>query len=244
MRIASSLHHLRSSLRITDSLYISALPKYGVAKEEIQFQIIRRHLPQSDHSILYVAETTPNREIILLKFTRHYSIELHEFCASRQRAPRIIGFQSLPGDCLVIAMEYLSLYVSPSQAHSTILDRFCDKWINDLQKLTQEFHKSNLVHGDLRESNILCDGKDLVVLDFDWGGKVGEVYYPNAPLCSELTDGRTRTDLMITQDDDNRVLQYTINKLKINKKISYFLIRHIYLFLFTVPVFIVISLVF
>ena len=57
-----------------------------------------------------------------------------------------------------------------------------------------------------------------MLLDFDWGGKVGEVYYPDAPLSSELTDGRTRTDLMITQDDDNRVLQNTINRLKLKKQ--------------------------
>jgi len=115
-------------------------------------------------------------------------------------------------------MPYLSSYVSPSQGDPTILDRFCDKWINDLQKLVEAFHNNNLVHGDLREPNILCNEEKLVLLDFDWGGKVGEVYYPDASLCSELTDGRTRTDLMITQDDDNRVLQNTINRLKLKKQ--------------------------
>jgi len=198
--------------------YISAVPKYGVANEEIQFQIMRRHPPLSDHRFLYIAETTPDRETILLKFTRRYSIELHEFCASRHHAPRIVGFQSLPGDWLVIAMQYLSSYVSPSQGDQTIIDCFCEKWIIDLQDLTQAFHKSNLVHGDLREPNILCNEEQLVLLDFHWGGKAGEVYYPDALLNSELTDGRTRTDLMITQDDDNRVLQNTINQLQLRKK--------------------------
>jgi|SRR5712671_6857189 len=208
MRIASSPHRPRLSFENYRFPYISAVPKYGVANEEIQFQIIDRHSSQSDHHLIYIAETTPDRETILL----------HEFCASRQHAPRIVGFRSLPGGWLVIAMPYLSSYVSPSQGDPTILDCFCEKWIIDLQDLTQAFHKSNLVHGDLREPNILCNEEQLVLLDFHWGGKAGEVYYPDALLNSELTDGRTRTDLMITQDDDNRVLQNTINQLQLRKK--------------------------
>ena len=151
--------------------YISAVPKYGVANEEIQFQIIEHHHSQSDHCLIYVAETTPDRETILLKFTRRYSIELHEFCALRQHAPRIVGFRSLPGGWLVIAMQYLSSYVSPSQGDPTILDRFCEKWINDLQNLTQAFHKSNLVHGDLREPNVLCNWCYSILIGVEKSGR-------------------------------------------------------------------------
>jgi len=196
--------------------YISAVPKYRAAKEEIQFQIIQRHPSQSDHRFLYLAETIPAKETILLKFTRRYSLELHHFCAEAGHAPLIIGFRSLPGDWFVIAMEYLPSAVSPHQVIPETFDRFCDRWIDDLQRLTEKFHQKNLVHGDLREPNILCNEAKVMLIDFDWGGKVGEAHYPDLLLCSELTDGRTRIDLMIGQDDDIRVLQNTINELKKN----------------------------
>jgi tRNA A-37 threonylcarbamoyl transferase component Bud32 len=31
----------------------------------------------------------------------------------------------------------------------------------------QSFHDEGLVHGDLREPNILCDGENVMSIDFD-----------------------------------------------------------------------------
>jgi Ser/Thr protein kinase RdoA (MazF antagonist) len=78
----------------------------------------------------------------------------------------------------------------------------------------QSFHDSDFVHGDLRESNILCDGERVMLIDFDWGGKAGVVSYPTARLCSELRDGRQDTSPKITKDDDRRVLQNTLSELQ------------------------------
>lgn len=44
-----------------------------------------------------------------------------------------------------------------------------------------------------------------MLIDFEWGGRVGEAYYPSARLCSELTEGRDSTDPKITKNDDKRV---------------------------------------
>jgi Ser/Thr protein kinase RdoA (MazF antagonist) len=109
-------------------------------------------------------------------------------------------------------MDYISPPVHPSQ--SSNLTYLCGKWIDDLEKLMQSFHDHGLVHGDLREPNILCDGETVMLIDFDWGGKVGEAYYATARLCPELTDGRHSTDPKITKDDDRRVLQNTLKELK------------------------------
>jgi hypothetical protein len=49
-----------------------------------------------------------------------------------------------------------------------------------------------------------------MLLDFDWGGKVGEARYPQARLCAELIDGRKGTDPGITKGDDERVLDNTL----------------------------------
>ncbi|EGO20156.1 hypothetical protein SERLADRAFT_417942 [Serpula lacrymans var. lacrymans S7.9] len=54
------------------------------------------------------------------------------------------------------------------------------------------------------------DGKELIT---KFGGNTGEVSYPTDVLNPELTEGRNATDLRITKDDDNRVLQITLDKL-------------------------------
>jgi RIO1 family len=198
--------------------YISALPKYGASNEIVQFRILKLHPDTQDHRLLYVAETSDKKRIIV-KFTRRYSIELHVFCAGRRHAPGILGFEKLPGGWFVIAMDYILPSVHPSQSPN--LTRLCDKWIDDLQKLMQSFHDHGLVHGDLREPNILCDREKVVLIDFDWGGNVGEVSYPTARLCPELMDGRHGTDPKITKVDDRRVLENTLKGLKKKVAVAY-----------------------
>jgi hypothetical protein len=119
---------------------ISALPKYqyhgmrtstpnGDRDETVQFRMSLRHPDTQPYRLLYVAETSddrPEREQIVVKFTRTYSIELHAFCASRGHAPRILGFAHLPGGWSVVAMEYILPNVHPSR--SPDLARLCDKW--------------------------------------------------------------------------------------------------------------------
>jgi serine/threonine protein kinase len=49
-------------------------------------------------------------------------------------------------------------------------------------ELVTSFHDQNFVHGDIRDSNLLVrteDGKlQMKLIDFDWGGREGEVHYP------------------------------------------------------------------
>ncbi|KAH9160464.1 hypothetical protein EDB89DRAFT_2166122, partial [Lactarius sanguifluus] len=191
--------------------YISELPRYPNMDEnqKFQFQLLRRHHEQEGRN-LYIAKTSDDEEIIV-KFTRQYSIKLHNFCAERGHAPTIRGFGTIPGDWYVIAMDYRSSSTSPSK--SFYLARLRDKWKDDLNTLVQAFHDEDLVHGDLREPNMICDGEDILLLDFDWGGRVGEASYPCACLNSDLTDGREGISLGITKDDDIRVLQNTLAKL-------------------------------
>ena len=89
-----------------------------------------------------------------------------------------------------------------------------DRWTSDIQGLVYFFHFQDLVHGDLRDANIICNDDDKVLLflvGFDWGGKVGEARYPTLNLHEDL---RT-SGLMISKDDDIRVLKKTLDKLKV-----------------------------
>ncbi|KAH8977111.1 hypothetical protein EDB86DRAFT_2863378 [Lactarius hatsudake] len=188
--------------------YISELPRYPDMDEnqKFQFQILRCH-HKRDNRNLYIAKTFDDKEIVV-KFTRQYSIELHNFCAERGHAPTIRGFGRIPGGWYVIAMDYISSATSPSKSlHPTHLR---DKWKDDLKALVQAFHDEDLVHGDLRKPNMICNEEDIFLLDFDWGGQVGEASYPCAWLNPDLTDGREDIGLGITKDDDIRILRNTL----------------------------------
>ena len=195
--------------------YVSRLNRYDNSNERIQFRICELYPDMQDYRHLYIAETETSDGVsnkIIVKFTRRYSIRLHSFCACRGHAPKILGFEQLPGGWFAIAMDYILPTIHPSQ--SSELAIHCKKWSDELETLVKSFHKDDLVHGDLREPNILCIEDQVMLIDFDWGGKVGEAYYPSANLCSDLTDGRGEAGSKITNADDIRVLGNTLKKLK------------------------------
>jgi hypothetical protein len=50
-----------------------------------------------DNSKLLYAVETPDDERICVKFVCHYSKGVHKFCASKGFAPKLEGFEELPG---------------------------------------------------------------------------------------------------------------------------------------------------
>lgn len=56
----------------------------------------------------------------------------------------------------------------------------------------------------------------MFLIDFDWGGKEGEVYFPRGKLADGLRgegDQYDRLDQPITKEDDDRVLKMTSEEL-------------------------------
>lgn len=178
---------------------------------QIRFNILKPFHNQAADRYLYLARTTDNKQIII-KFTRQYSLELHMFCADRGCAPVIFGFERLPGGFFGIAMEFVQSAFPIS--HSPYINKH-HEWAEQLQKLVESFHAEGLVHGDLRAPNIICDADRVMLIDFDWGGKEGEVSYPRSPLHTDLTIGRGSTDLKITKADDLRVLEGTLKGVRL-----------------------------
>lgn len=180
----------------------------------IDFQIQKFHDDRQSYRLLYIAKTqgTEEKEIIV-KFTRQYSIELHEYCSTKLRcAPDVLAFDRLPGGWNAVAMEYISSALPILE--SGRLANYGEKWKQDLTGFVDAFHTVGFVHGDLREANIICDDQDrLMLIDFDWGGLDGKVSYPSKYLNSHLTDKRTATDLTITKEDDKRILSITLEKI-------------------------------
>ena len=154
----------------------------------------------------------PDKQLVLIKFVQRYSIKLHDFCAKSGHAPQILAFERLPGGWYGVAMEYIEFGIPIT--HSNLLPAHRGRWTEELQSLVCNFHLEGLVHGDLRAVNILCREDSVMVIDFDWGGEDGEVFYPTANLNDELREGRLFNDLKITKEDDRRVLRNTLAKLQ------------------------------
>jgi len=111
-------------------------------------------------------------------------------------------------------MEYYSSAVP--LLHATSLGTRGREWVAELQDLVKSFHAENFVHGDLRDTNIICDDERFFLIDFDWGGKLGEACYPVKfyELNPELVQGRPSSNTLITAEDDDRVLETTMNKVE------------------------------
>ena len=72
------------------------------------------------------------------------------------------------------------------------------------------------VHDDLHHPNILVADNKVILIDFDWGGREEEVFYPHGQLNLQPTEGCKQSDLMITIDDDKCVLAITLKEIGIN----------------------------
>ncbi|KAG6382178.1 hypothetical protein JVT61DRAFT_828 [Boletus reticuloceps] len=188
---------------------ITELPSFPDSSTSIGFQITDVMRSGSDGRILYRAQSTSSDLDLVIKVARSYSIDLHNFCASRGHAPTIRGFKKFPGNVVVIAMDHLE----GDHLGSEGSEEFRNKMAEQLKQLVKDFHLSNYVHGDLRLPNMYCVGDKINLLDFDWGGLVGEAFYPYQILTSELREGRDMNNLMITKEDDDRILDMSLKSI-------------------------------
>lgn len=187
------------------------LSKYAASPnpdDYITFQICGLLDDDIDNRLLYKAKRPGFDELILIKFARQYSIELHSFCANAGHAPSILGFERLPGGWFAVAMEYVKPATKIIESKLLASNRL--RWIEELTRLVDGFHAKNLVHGDLRDENIVCKGDTVMLIDFDWGGEVGQAAYPGANLNPELLEGRMSVDRRISKDDDVRLLSKSL----------------------------------
>ena len=116
-------------------------------------------------------------EWICIKFVRRYGKEVHIWCAGKGIAPKLMGFEVLPGGWYMVVMEYLDqTWVS-----------FDDDKVKGIKGVKERFamaiaelHEAGMVHGDIREVNVMVKegGEGFKLVDFDWAGIFGEVRYP------------------------------------------------------------------
>ena len=166
----------------------------GQVGERMSFQITQRlETGMEGKRFLYLAKTDRDQNLILLKFSRRYSKDLHEVCASKS----IMHPDSLPTRIrkapgwLVrsVAMEY---FLSPADRIVDSKKDLCDhgeSWLKDIDNVVKQFHAQDYVHRDLRPPILLLTmaSYSLSIL-IGAGRKGGNI--PAKTTSSHFTGGR------------------------------------------------------
>ncbi|KAF9232355.1 hypothetical protein BU15DRAFT_90679 [Melanogaster broomeanus] len=116
---------------------------------------------------------------ICIKFTRRYSKEAHLHCAKLGFAPKLRGFEVLPGGWYMVVMDKLVGYDLLADLPDS--DRLSGLVFETIREQLKTLHACQLVHGDVRDTNVLVKKDDrakFMIIDFDWAGKIGDVRYP------------------------------------------------------------------
>lgn len=116
---------------------------------------------------------------ICIKFVQRYSRDAHLHCASSGFAPRLRGFEKLPGGWYMVVMDRLVGYKMLADLSDT--EWLSKSVIEGVRSQLKSLHERNLVHGDIRDTNIMVKTDDktkVMIIDFDWAGELGQVWYP------------------------------------------------------------------
>ncbi|KAF8415149.1 hypothetical protein L210DRAFT_3657885 [Boletus edulis BED1] len=116
---------------------------------------------------------------ICIKFSRRYSKEAHLHCAESGFAPKLRGFEELPGGWYMAVMDRLLGYDQLADLPET--ERLPKSVFDTFGKQLKTLHTRHLVHGDIRDTNIMVKNDDrttLMLIDFEWAGEEDVVRYP------------------------------------------------------------------
>jgi serine/threonine protein kinase len=173
---------------VTTSSKMRMFPYPTSYEDETKVEIRFTYRSRIDDKLIFRAAVNGSDEDTLcIKFTRRYSEKAHRLLAELGHAPRLRAVSSLPGGWIMIVMDlsrYDPLYLLPFPPRSASESKHVVR--SKIRDIVQKLHDNNLVHGDIRDINILVDRKTIIskdscaihLLDFDWAGTEGEVRYP------------------------------------------------------------------
>ncbi|KAI0086843.1 hypothetical protein BDY19DRAFT_995585 [Irpex rosettiformis] len=112
---------------------------------------------------------------VVVKFTPTYNKQAHELLGEAMLAPKLWFCERVPevGGLYVVVMEYVK--VDPTHALANDLNPAA---IKSLRNTVHLLHNANLVHGDVRDPNVLVTQDGAMLIDFDWCGEEGRARYP------------------------------------------------------------------
>ncbi|KAJ7146403.1 hypothetical protein C8R44DRAFT_864173 [Mycena epipterygia] len=174
-----------------------------------------QYVERAPHKLLFKAVEDSSLAKLVIKFTRRYSTELHQFCAEGSFAPALRAVAQIGAGWLMVVMDDVS------NTHSPMALQF-GKVSTDLEeqfrRRVSNMHEQGFVHGDIRPPNILVPREPvgthpLLLIDFDWGGvPSASVRYPGdlnpvVPRHPEARDGEP-----IQVEHDTYMLNLTFSR--------------------------------
>jgi serine/threonine protein kinase len=147
----------------------------GLLKKFIYHSLVK------SRKLIFRGEISDTHEKICIKFVHCYSVEVHKFCTSINCAPRLLGFESLGGGWHMVVMEDLSAGDYFDLFGSSLAPDRVAAIKERLDQVLVQMHQQGLVHGDLRDANVMVTNDPtpaVMLVDFDWAGRIGEARYP------------------------------------------------------------------
>ena len=189
--------------------YPASFTCYGRDGEEMDF-MYNAELEQ--RALLFRGKTAHKQ--ICIKFVRKYGKDVHIWCADKGFAPRLIAYCALAGGWYMVIMDLLNeswISMANTQVRPEGLRE-------KIHAAITELHQADMVHGDIRSTNIMVrgDGRtSFMLIDYDWAGKAGEVRYPrHVNKASGLGRPESVEDgKMITSEHDDLMMQYLFRTL-------------------------------
>lgn len=173
-------------------------------------KLFRAHLAKvSGKGITEISDQTK----LIVKFTRRYSKAAHKIAFDNGFAPKLYAVEEIHGWFMVVmedvSADYITYWDLKQQGGSLESVR------RDVSHAVRSLNTLGFVHGDVRDVNTLVrrpeapqNYANVLVIDWDWAGPLGETKYPH----SMNPDIRRAADAVvggtITVEHDEEMLEY------------------------------------
>ena len=146
-------------------------------------------------NVTFIAKVKSSDRKLVIKFVERYGVDAHQLLADLGMAPRLLYCGLLDGEGDVRnagsraqgSTKVGGLYVGPIRM--VVMECIEGKTMDEAssspkdareqtEKTIQKLHDAGLVFGDLRGPNVMFSRGKVILIDFDWAGREGEVRYP------------------------------------------------------------------
>ncbi|KAF8193340.1 hypothetical protein BJ912DRAFT_960767 [Pholiota molesta] len=130
---------------------------------------------------------------LIVKVVKRYGQAAHHCLAKGMLAPRLLLCQPIIGNLIIVVMERAKGRPLNSFIGDDLLALNGCLVFNRLKEALTLLEREKLVHGDLRDVNIMVDDSNpqavtVSIVDFDWAVKHDEGFYPDNINVEELRD--------------------------------------------------------
>ncbi|EKM50342.1 uncharacterized protein PHACADRAFT_264967 [Phanerochaete carnosa HHB-10118-sp] len=170
-------------------------PQDASRTTECQLRYLRPLKTPHPASTVFLAEivngTGDHISKVVVKFVERYGEAAHRALTEVGRAPKLLYhgdvWRTDParrgcGPCKMVVMELVEGKTASDKYGNRDYAAKVPEVVRDAVRsaVTEHLHGRGLVHGDIRRPNILLAGEEenVMILDFDWAGREGEVRYP------------------------------------------------------------------